>query len=144
MVCLSLEHQNAEDVEHALCIGNKCDKPPSIKNYNLYFTYYGVYRGVSRPTEKLQITNTDASVVQVPWNKGRNRTFIQWTSPQWSRWSDELLAPLVIVPVQEKSFQVSKGSKLMVVTQGVHDSARTDIILLYEGQLPLDARYLCE
>ena len=64
MVCLSLEHQNAEDVKHALYIGTQCDKPATIKHYNFYFTCNGVYRGGSKPAEKLQNMNTDASLVR--------------------------------------------------------------------------------
>ena len=144
MLCLSLEHQSAGDVEHAQYIGSQCHKPPTIKTYNLYFTWHGVYRGMNNPTEKLQITNVDASSVEIPWDKEPARAFIQWSRPEWAKCDDELFAPLAVVPIQEKLFQVSNGAKLAIITQGVHDEAVTNIVLLYEDALSLDARYLWE
>ena len=146
MLCLSLEHQSAEDIDHARHIGSQCSKPPTIKKYNMYFTCHGVYRGTNKPTEKLRVTGTGtgATSVKVPWNKEPVRTFIQSRRPEWDRCDDQLLAPLAVVPVQENVFQVSAGTELAIITQGVHDEAVTNIVVLCEDGAALDARYLRE
>ena len=129
MLCLSLNEQSPADVEHALKICDRQGVRSSSKQYNLYYTCRGVHRGTGSPREKLQVSDAEAVHVELPWN-GANRGFLQWESPEWSEHHNtELLAPLAVVPVHEKTFKVSPGVHLSIVTQGNDDQAITNVVL---------------
>ena len=145
MLCLSLEHQDASDVDHALRIAGQYDKRPAIHGYNLYLTCYGVYRGTTTPEEKLQIYNAEPEIVKLPWNNNSQRAFVEWASPQWEKYDDGLCAPLTVVPVCEKVFTLAEGVETHIITQGEGASAAANVVITYADADCLDTnltRYL--
>ena len=142
MLCFSLQHQSVSDVQHALRIAKQQNKQPTIeKNYDMYFTCRGVYRGVGAPGDKLRLNTTPSVTVNLPWNGDSGRTFVEWVSSRWDKHEDELFAPLAVVSVSEKVFTLGRGIELRIITQGQEDN----VVLSYADAECLDAnltRYL--